>query len=451
MLIVGGGAAGAALAWLLAGSGRSVWLVERGRAHHSGPFETMLAPARTMLARTGLLPLLDACGERDPLRHGAIWGGEAVEWRRDGDAGLLLRRGPFDERLRAAAARAGAVVCCPASAVATADRERWDVATPTGRVALRAARVVFATGRATGGVDAAAVGPPAIAFTWLGTPDPADRGTAVVEAVPCGWTWTHAPVEGEASTAVVVDADELRAVGRERLLARVFAASRGPAGRLTAARLLHGTDATPRVAAADPDVLRIGDAAATIDPLASQGVEKALAAADHAAAVLAAAHERPEWWSRLQQVHARWERGLFTGHRDVAGAWYRREERFADEPFWRRRRLAEAAVAPAVDATWQVDAAVVPASVLVREGRTFVEREGHLDRRTGETATHVGYVPIAPLLAAFAGGCSLAEAVARAGRDARLFVLPPRAVHGAMVELARRGWLTAPASAAGNR
>ena len=451
VLIVGGGPAGASLAILLAQQNWRVVLVDHGRGRCSGPYETLLAPGRTMLSRTGLSAAIEACSEVDPLRHGAIWGTSAVAWRSEGEPGLLLRRGAFDRRLCEQARRVGVDVRM--ATMVTCVGDEWQLATTTGGERLRPNHVVLATGRTTravGEASAVAAAPRSLAFTFTGTPHRDDRGTALVEAVGSGWIWTHAPHDGVASAAVIVHADELRAVGRERLLARALAESGGAAGRLGDRQLANVSDATPRLRPALPGVLRIGDAAATIDPLASQGVEKALAAADHAAAVLTAARAQPDWWLRLCEVHARWERGLFDAHADVAAAWYRREQRFAEHAFWRARLLpVEERTPPSFSQWFVVSPQLLRAQVLVREGHTFVERSGFSDQVTGEQATHCGYVPIEPLLAQFATARSLAAAVAGAGQDARLFVLPPRAVLAAMLQLVQRGWLRAATNAAG--
>ena len=450
-LVLGGGVAGAGLALLLAKAGRSVVLVERGQPHLSGPYETLLAPARTMLARSGFGPAIEACAERDPLRHGALWGEATIAWRDEAEPGLLLRRGPFDAALRAAAAAAGARVCTPA--LATGHAGRWSIAGPAHRFDVAPQQVVFATGRRVprpAPAELVSASPPAFAFTFVGTPAEEERGTAVVEAVRSGWIWTHAPHDGHASAAVVVDADELRSRGRAALLADAFAESLGPAGRLQQRRLVRANDATPRLRAPTAEAWCIGDAAATIDPLASQGVEKALAAADHAAALLTTAFTSPGLAPRLGAVQHRWERGLFQAHRQVAGAWYAREPRFGDAPFWRARQPRPGPPGPSRETPLQVATTLRPARILVREGPRFVECDGFVDARTGDEAAHIGYVPIAPLLACFDPPCRLDAAVVRAGQQARLFVLPPRAVHGALQELVRRGGLTPATTATGS-
>ncbi|HEX6812061.1 MAG TPA: FAD-dependent monooxygenase [Planctomycetota bacterium] len=452
-LVAGGGPAGSALAMLLALRGLSVVLVDHGRAHYSGPNETLLASALPMLARTELAALLAECATPDPLRHGAIWGSDTLQWREGAEQGLWLRRGPFDRALRAAAATRGVLVVEPARVALSRDGGPC-VITRSGEPPqhVTPAFVAVATGRASLSALVQAhnetSGPRTFACTVVGEPDDGDRGTAVVEAVPEGWIWTHAPAQGPASAAVLLDAEQVHEQGRALLLARAFAAARGPAARLHSHRLVHANDATARCRKTAADVLLLGDAAATIDPLASQGVEKALAAADHAAAVLGTARARSDWWPALRALHARWERGLFAAHRAVSAAFLQRETRFAGAPFWRRRRPESAGDARATPAasSWRAAATVAIGPVLVRHGALFTEVEGARDSASGDCLSHVGYVPIAPLLRVFAAPRSVGEATALAGRDPRLFVLPPRAVHEAILELCRRGWLT-PASA----
>jgi 2-polyprenyl-6-methoxyphenol hydroxylase-like FAD-dependent oxidoreductase len=431
---------------LLAGRGRSVVLVDHGRAHYSGPNETLLASSLPMLERTGLAALLRACALPDPLRHGAIWGSDVLQWRDAAEPGLWLRRGPFDAALLRQAAARGVRVVAPARVTLAARGGACELLLPGGqREHVTPAFVALATGRAS---LASLVetqnensGPRTFACTLVGEPDDADRGTAVVEAVPEGWIWTHAPVQGSASACVLLDAEEVHEHGRAPLVLRALANARGPARCLRSHRLVHANDATARCRRTSADVLLLGDAAATIDPLASQGVEKALAAADHATAVLHTALQHRDWWPSLRALHGQWERGLFAAHRTTAAAFLEQETRFPDAPFWRRRRIP--APAPSLPPTAPLCCAanVSVGPVLVRQGDRFAEVQGARDAQTGDSLSHIGYVPVVPLLRVFAVPLRLAEATTLAGQDPSLFVLPPRAVHAAILELCHRGWL----------
>lgn len=449
-LIVGAGPAGSALALRLARRGCRVLLLDHGRARHSGPYESLLPTALPLLARWGLDGAVLAAAEPDERRHGVSWGEQAVQWR-DGAGGLLLRRGAFDAALHAAAQAAGVEVLCPATAARTPDGAMRIVRADGTAMAVQPACVVLATGRARTPALAAptvvATGPATTALTVVGTAPSLAPGQAVVEAVATGWIWTHVPSYGDASATVLLDRDQV-GDGAVAAVQMALAAAHGPAAALRDAPLRHALDATARCLAADSALLRIGDAAATIDPLASQGVEKALAAADHATAVVLAGLRRTAWWPELRALHAQWEHGLFRAHQQAAAAWYGREQRFADSPFWRRRRPQAASGAPPDPATpLQLRSGIACEPVLVRAGDDCVRRDGARCRQSGDVLTHVGYVPVPPLLALFDRARRLGEATALAGRDPRLFPLPPRAVQGALEELRRRGWLT-PATAA---
>ncbi|MCU0865040.1 MAG: FAD-dependent monooxygenase [Planctomycetes bacterium] len=437
VLVVGGGIAGAGLALLLARRGIQVVLADHGRLHRSGPHETLLGSARPLLERLDLGSRFDALAVRDPLRHGAVWGSDELVWRQDAAPGWLLARGAFDAGLRTMAAAAGAVVC-ERTVVHEHDGGFW-LRGPDGQRWLRPRTVVMATGR-TGRRERRELGPRTFAFTLVGEVDAADRGTAVVEAVADGWIWTHALAQGPGSAAVMLDAAACHQHGRSVLLARALRSAHGPAGRMSSVRLATATDATAGWLAPCPDRLRLGDAAASIDPLASQGVEKALAAADHAAAAIATALLQPSWWPQLCAQHAQWERELAMAHGAVAADWYGRESRFAGAPFWRARQPVPA---PPLDPQQPLQAAgeLGPAMVLVRQGDRFVAQDGIEHRGTGDRLAQIGFVPVAPLLRTFAVPRSLAAGVAAAGSEARLFVLPPRAVWQAAQRLLRMGWL----------
>lgn len=452
--IVGGGPAGAALACTLAGDGWQVLLVDDDRLRPTAPRETLLAAAKPGLQRAGVWELVAEAGTPDPLRHGAVWGDDELRFRTDEEPGLLLERGPFDRRMREAAAARGVHVRAGRAIgpLGGADGECTVVGPEGGRDVFRARFVVLATGRRSqpGLVRLHEVhrGPATAALTLLGTTGTRGRPLAVVEAVPQGFFWYTDLPDGAAAATLLCDAQELAATGVRALVAAARTAAHGPVRSLGAPRLAWAVRATPRWHTTDDPVLLLGDAAATIDPLSTQGVEKALAGADHAAAVLRAAREHPEWWPRLLTVHSRWEHGLAAAHAATTAEHLHREGRFAAAPYWRARRPAAKPVADTIPAgVLQPAPEIGPAQVLQRRGNTFVATDGVRRGEGGDELSHVGFVPVAPVLAAFRGGRDLASGVAAAGADPRVFVLPPAAVRAAAEELFRRGWLRSSAAA----
>lgn len=425
------------LAWELARQGHSIVLVDHGRAHYSGPFETVLGATRSLWQRMGLLEQLQEGAVVDPLRHGAIWGSASMQWRDGDDAGLMLQRGVFDRGFRTAAAAAGATVRV-GERVLRRDQQ-WQV----GDDLFAPKCVAYATGRgATDGLEKVqSTGPATTAVTVLGDPDVGDRGTAVVEAVADGWIWTHIPAVGDASAAVMLDRDGLKERTVEQVLTEVFAGALGPASRLRNWRVAHANDATMGDRGIQKNVLVLGDAAATIDPLASQGVEKAVSSAGHAACVVATALEQPQWWPRLCALHSQWELGLQAAHRRSAYEFYDQEDRFGDHTFWRRRTLANDAVEVPAAAKLVMVATVKQTRALLRHGPRYIEVDGAIDTSSGTEIARVGRVPVAPLVTMLAAPCTLQDAVAQAKTEPSLFVLSPREVHDAILQLAARGWV----------
>lgn len=455
-LIIGGGPAGSVLAMLLAKRGIEVALVDAGRAHYSGPYETVLASSRSAWQRMGLLDAATVDGDLqcgiaiDTLRHGAVWGSPELVWREGDEAGLLLHRGAFDQSLRAAARRAGALVFEGVRAMPRGTG--WllhGMGADPSPTLWQPKRLVYATGRSTveGLPPRIRSGPATTAVTVLGTPDPDDRGTAIVEAVADGWMWSHVPRAGVASTALFVDRHRPDGQALESVFANMFTQARGPAQRMRDWRIAQANDASLWHRAAAGDALVLGDAATTIDPLASQGVEKAISAAEHASVVIATSLQQASWWPRLCAMHHRWEVGLQAAHQRSAAAFYQQEVRFATQPFWRQRQLLSPgetiARADLHDSTWQVLPTVKLARVLMRHGARIIEVDGAVNVATGEELARIASAAVAPVLELFAKPTTVAAALASAGQSARLFVLSPQEVQEAIWQLRQRGWLRA--------
>ena len=451
-LVIGGGAAGAALALFLARRGVSVTLVDDGRAHYSGPFETVLANTRATWERLGVLDGVEDGVEEDPLRHGALWGDAQLRWRDDPEPGLLLRRGRFDRSLRRAAAAAGADVHEATRAVRVGDA--WHLGDKTTKPRL----VAYATGRRQGVPGLASYTRSetrTVSVTLEGTPFDADRGTAVVEACRGGWLWSYAPEEGPATAAALLDAPGGRG-GLRAAIEALLQSALGPAGRLRERRLLRANDASPRLRAATGDALLLGDCAATIDPLASQGVEKAVAAAEHAATVICSALEEPRWWPRLVRAHALWERDLCAAHWRTSASFYSEERRFEDAPFWAARRAAADVFSdpspppPGQLLRWREGSQ--PGRALLRHGDRFVEVDGLVDPATRDEVARAGRIAPASLFELIVRERSIEGALAAAVGDARFLTSSPRDLSDALHWLHAKGWLvSAQASAPAGR
>lgn len=449
-LIVGGGPAGATLAGLLASWGRHCVLVHDGRDRHGMPEETMLPAAARVLERCGLTSVIVEHGFFGTERHGVRWERDQLTWssREGGERGFKVDRSVFDRALRDWAQGQGATVL---------DRHRVNgipeigqgavtVVGPTGPQVLQAAVIAVASGRGGPGTliesEIEAQGCETVAISRVGDGDPRYRDTSAIEAVPEGWLWWLPLRTGQVCLSAFLDGQEYRRVGRT-LLASAIDHAKGPAASLTQGPLGYAAKGTPRLLTTDAPVLLVGDAVSTVDPLSSQGLEKALCSAEAAACAVNTIVERPELRSLALTHHASWERGLWHAHARQTAEFYGRQPRFPDAPFWKARRGATDPTSTEVvlPPRFRLHPQLQTRPALHRQGRHLVEEPGYgLD---SETISRVGPVPLAPLVDVLAAARDLPAVLGGAARQAPLFPLPPRAVHDAVEDLYRRGFLIA--------
>jgi hypothetical protein len=88
------------------------------------------------------------------------------------------------------------------------------------------------------------------------------------------------------------------------------------------------------------DWLLVGDAASTLDPLCSQGVQKAIASALAAVPVSNSLLLHPERADSTIAFYCQRELSLFENHLATLSQYYEREKRWQAEPFWHQRRAA---------------------------------------------------------------------------------------------------------------
>lgn len=455
VLIVGGGPAGAICAGLLAQQRLRVLLVDDGRPRRASDQETVLPAARQALARVGVHDAVLAAAAPDRLRHLAIWGGPAASEQPADEPGLRLHRPTFDAGLRRWATACGAFLampCSPCAPLPASGRGRVRLGGAAGEaVDVEAACIVLATGRGGGPAPApvVAAGIETAAFCVRTDAVPEFDAAAVIEAVPDGWLWWIPAGDGSGVLSVIVDAAAVAAAGSRNVLARALRSAIGPARQAAHVRLLHATRATARLRRSADGLLRLGDAIATVDPLSSQGVEKAIASADQAAAAIPTLLVEAAHADGIRTALWRWERDLWRAHAATAAAFYRQEERFAAQPFWQARRRPPPPIPadPPADLPLQLAPGTTTATAWRRHERRFVAAEGLTRPGLDDVITHVRFVPVLPVAAAFAVPRTLAVGIAAAGRDPRLFVLPPRAVLDAALALWRQGLLTPAANA----
>ncbi len=353
VVVIGGGPAGAVAALTLARQGVGVALLDAGRRHP--PVGETLPPAiRPVLDRLELRAAVAAEGHLPSIGNWSAWGsaeplGHDFLFNRFGHGWHLDRR-RFDALLREAARSAGAQV-----AVGTAVAASEPLAGGGFRIGLADGKqittrfVLDASGRSASfarqrGVRRHALDRMVALVGYVVRRADADDEPAatLVEAAADGW-WYSAPLpQDRLVTMFMTDADVARAAGAstqawlDRLAAAPHTAER-------ALRYGAGLAGPPTIVPAassrlerfgGEDWLAIGDAAATQDPLSSEGILVAMeSGTDGAAAVVQVLRgDHGAITEAIARREIRWRDYL-----DQLNRHYGMERRWPDAPFWRRR------------------------------------------------------------------------------------------------------------------
>jgi flavin-dependent dehydrogenase len=351
-VVVGGGPAGCAVALRLARAGSSCVVVERSGARQFQIGETLRPSARRSLSRLGVADAFLAEGHLPSHAIASSWGSEELQVDNrlfdPQGPGWHLDRARFDTWIRGSAAQAGAFVLEDARLQACGRRtEGWEVVVTdsTGEHRTHADVVVDATGASASIARRHGarrhVYDRMVGWSRVFEGAPTSDGFLLVEAAADGW-WYSVPLPGGGLLVVLVTA----APGAEAATAAGWSAqlastvhTRGRVPRATAERPRAWSIVSARLdRCAGRGWLAVGDAAATYDPLAAVGVEKALrTGADAAEAIVAGTAAWPDYVSAVDED--------FERYLSLRCAHYCAESRWPLSPFWRRRRQKDPAQA----------------------------------------------------------------------------------------------------------
>lgn len=392
VLVAGGGPAGATIAARLAALGHRVVLVDAA------------PPARADMAHTlplAALPLLDAVGAGEAVRRAGFpavagiavcWGGETR--RRDEPGSLAIGRRQFDTIMKAAARAAGADVRDGTRLVArsrVAGGWRLGLRDRRGEEVLISARLLIeATGRSGG-----AIGPRMVALHgWR-------RGDLDMPVLSDGeagtWAWAMPLAPGQVHAIAFAPSSMLRSMAgtradRQQQLFAKTALVRALA-RCVAAGPVALADATARLGRplAEPDRLRVGDAALALDPISSSGLLKAIQGGLSGSVVANTLLERPGDAALACQFHVDALTRSAARHRAWTRAFQSREAALPE--------VAPTAADMSADRPVSVSDEVRIAEVPVLSGN-FIERsEAVLHPALDGPVSFLGGVAVAPLLA----------------------------------------------------
>lgn len=357
--IIGAGPAGCATAIALARRGISdVALFEAGATDGPRIGETIPGAALPLLSRLGLMERFTARGHLLSRGSTAIWG-KAEAHHNDGFAnpfggGWHLDRTGFDADLKAEAMACGLRLhpgrLRAMTPEGTGHRLRFDGADEPFEVTTTL--VVDASGvraAALRSLKVARNAVDALAFHWTVLPLAAPEAMPArtfLESVPDGWWYASRIPGGRAVAGLAADPGARFTDGAAFRAA--LAATRLIGPQIARGRPLD-EQAPPRIAiaptailsaVAGPGWLAVGDAAASLDPLLSQGLTRALEEGIAAADAIAGAQMGDEGAFNAYQdrIFAR-----FTAGVRLRAGFYAGETRWPDAPFWRRRQVQAAA------------------------------------------------------------------------------------------------------------
>jgi flavin-dependent dehydrogenase len=349
VLVIGGGPAGASFAARMSELGNSVVLVERLAFPRRALGESLTPGVRPLVAAMGADRAVAAAGFPAARDVRMMWEEDSFAMVKSGSDGLLVDRGRFDAILLSHAAREGVRVLQPAEVV---ELKRsgggWRVVVSHGGASETLDVDFLADARGRAGLAGSAKRPMgekslALYGYWRGHSLPQE---AAVAAGASGWFWGIPLPDGSYNAQAFVSPRDFHKGAAQPISERYRAliAASPLAEGLSVAELespVRAIDATPYLAdePVSETMIRLGDAALSLDPLSSSGVQKAIQSALSGAIVANTILQRP---SRAAAALSFYQDSLArtaARHAQWTGEHYASAARTRKDPFWTARAV----------------------------------------------------------------------------------------------------------------
>jgi flavin-dependent dehydrogenase len=353
VLVAGAGPAGAATAISLADFAPElrVCIADAPATESLRVGETAPPQIRPLLQHLGLWPAFEADRHRPSYRMVSAWGGAELVSNeflfQTQQVGWRLDRARFDTMMRTAAAARATFIAAKVDAVVR-EGSNWQVSMSDG-TRHTARFLVDATGR--GSVVARAQGvrldtSDRLAGSVMLFEDAPDDGAGLlIETFAGGWWYTAALPNNRRIVACMSDADLMRPLGIRNIggWMRALGQTRHVHAAVGAARPVGSPvlrAAGSRAIARDTTLplLCVGDAASCFDPVSGQGIFKALRGGIFASYAIADALRGGEQGPVIR--FRAFVADEFATYREKLNHYYGLEQRWPDQPFWRRRTSA---------------------------------------------------------------------------------------------------------------
>lgn len=338
--VVGGGPAGSTLAAQLAALDHRVVLVERAEFPRRHLGESLTPGVRPLLESIGVGDVFEKTGALAVESVLVNWDGELRE-RADPDAnGMLVDRGRFDALLVKHVRAAGVQVLQPATfRDCVSSAEGWRITVKRGgeTILIRARFLADASGRAyatRGRKRRTGARTIALYAYWQGSGLPKRPR---IEAVADAWYWGVPIPGGTYNTLIFVDPRTYAPERFQELVAQ--------SGLLEGCRDIclvspvQAADATPYIdeESVTHRSIKVGDAALSIDPLSSSGVQKAIQTALSGAVVVNTLLRKPESSEAAMQFYRSSLADASERHSNWAAEYYSTAAATRSAEFWRQR------------------------------------------------------------------------------------------------------------------
>jgi 2-polyprenyl-6-methoxyphenol hydroxylase-like FAD-dependent oxidoreductase len=351
-VVLGGGPAGLVTGILLSRRGRSVVVIERTGYDRPRAGETLGADLRPLLHEIGVADDLETL-RLVPFREvQSAWGGPELVSRPSifnpyGD-GWHVDRKQFDQLLARCAGRDDVSVRAESGlSRITRAGDLWHVQPESGSV-VAGRFLVEASGRGAPATTACIRSRQwlrldrMVALLARMTGPTSIEPTLLLEAVDEGWWYSVPQPDGSLLFALMTDSDLLPARGTaafaahfsERLRHTIHTAGRARGAALAGEPWIARADSGLLLPHSGRGWLAVGDAAMACDPLAGDGVSRALRSAFSAVPEIERQLHEPGGTETESSTLL--ER--FTSYLDRRGRYYEVEGRWRNSPFWKRRQ-----------------------------------------------------------------------------------------------------------------